>query len=68
MVLFSLASRTCIIESWGKKIALNERKFCGQEDVAIKQGADIPGTRISFPLTEQGARNYQAIAQSCALY
>ena len=66
--LFSLASRTCLIESWGKKIALDERKFCGQEDVAIEQGDDIQGTRISFPLTEQEAKNYQAIAQSCALY
>lgn len=66
--LFSLASRTCLIESWGKKIALDERKFCGQDDVAIEQGADIQGTRISFPLTEQEVRSYQAIAQSCALY
>jgi hypothetical protein len=66
--LFSLASRTCLIESWGKKIALNERKFCGQEDVAIEQGDDIQGTRISFPLTEFEARSYRTIAQSCALY
>jgi len=66
--LFSLANRTCIIESWGKKIALNERKFCGQEDVAIAQGDDIQGTRISFSLTEQEARNYQEIVESCAIY
>jgi hypothetical protein len=66
--LFSLASRTCLIESWGKKIALDERKFCGQDDVAIEQGDDLQGTRISFPLTEQEARNYQAIAEACALY
>jgi hypothetical protein len=50
------------------KIALDERKFCGQEDVAIEQGADIKGTKISFPLTEQEVGSYQAIAQSCALY
>lgn len=66
--LFSLASRTCLIESRGVKIPLDERKFCGQEDVAIEQGADIPGTRLSFPLTEQEVRSYRAIAQSCALY
>jgi hypothetical protein len=66
--LFSLASRTCLIESWGKKIALNERKFCGQEDVAIERGDDIKGTRISFPLTEHEARSYQSIAEACALY
>jgi hypothetical protein len=66
--LFSLASRTCLIESRGVKITLDERKFCGQEDVAIEQGADIPGTRLSFPLTEQEARSYRGIAEACALY
>jgi hypothetical protein len=66
--LFSLASRTCTIESWGKKIALDERKFCGQEDVAIERGAEIQGTRISFPLTEFEARNYRSLAEACALY
>lgn len=66
--LFSLASRTCLIESWGKMIALDERKFCGQEDVAIERGAEIRGTRISFPLTEFEARSCRALAEACALY
>jgi hypothetical protein len=66
--LFSLASRTCTIESCGKKVALDERKFCGQQDVAIERGAEIRGTRISFPLTEVEARSYRAIAEACALY
>ncbi len=66
--LFSLASRTCTIESCGKKIALDERKFCGQEDVAIERGDEIQGTRISFPLTEQEVRSYRTIAEACALY
>jgi hypothetical protein len=66
--LFSLASRTCTIESCGKKIALDERKFCGQEDVTIERGDESQGTRISFPLTEFEARSYRSIAEACTLY